>query len=180
MLLGARPSVLQWAGMALTIAGVVLVARSSEHFLSVPGYSRAHLRHTLLLAGGAALAYVVMVVAGQKAVPVYGDLHTLWLSRVVSLTTLLLAFALLMRRPRLRLRWWPAVVGQGSLETAGYFCLLAASGGAGDGIAAVAASTFGAVTTLLARWLLKEPVSRGQWLGIGLVVLGVGGLSAAG
>jgi drug/metabolite transporter (DMT)-like permease len=44
----------------------------------------------------------------------------------------------------------------------------------------VAASTFGAVTTLLARFILKEPVSGPQWLGIALIVVGVGALSATG
>lgn len=179
--LGERPGTVQWLGMALTVVGVVMVARSSEHFLSVPGYSRTHLRRTLLMSGAAALAYVVLVVAGQKAVPIYGDLHTLWLSRLVSLATLLLLFVLILRkRPRLPRAWMPVVVGQGTAESAGYFCLLAASGGPGDSIAAVAASTFGAITTLLARFVLKEMISAFQWLGIAFIVLGVAALSLAG
>ena len=178
--LGARPSALEWAGMAVTVAGVVLVARSTDHFLAQPGYSRRHLRRTLWMATGAALCYVLVVVAGQRAVPIYGDLDTLWLGRLLSLASLLALFAVLRRAPRVPRAWWPVVGAQGLMDTGGYLCLFAASGGPGDGVAAVAASTFGAVTTLLARFVLNETVSGPQWCGIALIVAGVGTLSASG
>jgi drug/metabolite transporter (DMT)-like permease len=42
----------------------------------------------------------------------------------------------------------------------------------------VVASSFAAVTVLLARFVLKEPMSLAQWAGIAIIVVGVGALSA--
>jgi uncharacterized membrane protein len=42
----------------------------------------------------------------------------------------------------------------------------------------VVASSFAAVTVLLARFILKEPMSLAQWVGIVMIVIGVGALSA--
>jgi drug/metabolite transporter (DMT)-like permease len=69
------------------------------------------------------------------------------------------------------------VSAQGVLDAAGYLFLFAGSGGAHAEIAAVTSSTFGAVTTLLARFILREAISVRQWLGIVLVFLGVAALS---
>ena len=72
---------------------------------------------------------------------------------------------------------WP-VAAQGMLDGGGYLALFAAAHGPGSVIAAVVASSFAALTVVLARVLLKEPMTVAQWVGIILIVAGVGVLSA--
>ena len=72
---------------------------------------------------------------------------------------------------------WP-VAAQGTLDGVAYLALFAAAHGPGSVIAAVVASSFAAVTVVLARVVLKEPMSWAQWAGIALIVAGVGVLSA--
>jgi drug/metabolite transporter (DMT)-like permease len=72
---------------------------------------------------------------------------------------------------------WP-VAAQGTLDGGAYLALFAAAHGPGSVIAAVVASSFAAVTVVLARVVLKEPMSSAQWAGIALIVAGVGVLSA--
>jgi drug/metabolite transporter (DMT)-like permease len=177
--LGARPSLVQWAAIAGTMLGVLVVAASAGHFdTERSATSRRYLTGTIAIAFSAALACSVLFAAGQAAVPTYGELQTLWVGRLVGLATILLLFAAQRRRPALPLRVWPMVAAQGVLDAAGYLFLFAGSTGEGAEIAAVTSSTFGAVTTLLARFILREAVSLRQWLGIALVFVSVAVLSA--
>lgn len=173
VLLGAEPSVLQWCGMAVTLAGVITVARFAHEEPEFADAEPAHLRKTIWIAVGAALAYTVLVSAGQHAVPVLGDFHTLWYSRWISLVTLLLFFLARREAPRLPVRWWPFLLAQGLCDGGGYLALLIGSGGAGAELAAVTSSTFGAVTVLLAWAILREHITFMQWLGIAAVFAGV-------
>jgi uncharacterized membrane protein len=173
---GARPTLPQWLAMAVTLIGVAIVARATDSFVS-QDVSRRDLRATVLISVASAGAFAVGVFTAQLAVPLYGELQTTWLSRLTSLAALLLLFVG-RGRPRLPPRWWPAVTSQGCFDTGGYLALYAGSHGTGSEIAAVTASAFGAVTTLLAWFLLRERIGWPQWLGIAMVFAGVGVLSA--
>lgn len=179
VLMGVRPGAIQWLAMAATVLGVVFVARSTAHFEGSGGHDRRELRITVIIAFASSLAYAVLVIAAQRAVPIYGELQTLWLGRLFSLAALLLFFVARRERPRMTVRWLPLVIIQGLLDAAGYFFLFAGSDGEGAEIAAVTASTFGVVTVLLARFVLREAVSSMQWAGIALVAMGVGVLLLA-
>jgi drug/metabolite transporter (DMT)-like permease len=74
----------------------------------------------------------------------------------------------------------PVLTAQGALDTAGYLFLLLGSAGTHPEIAAVAGSTFGAVTTLLAWLVLRERINLVQGFGIALVFVCVGVLTAQG
>lgn len=106
----------------------------------------------------------------------YGNLQTTWGSRLVSLVGLALLFAITRERPHLSGRYAPLLVVQGTLDTGGYVALLTASYAEGAELA-VAASPFGAVTTILARVFLHERISGLQLAGIVLVFVGVAALS---
>ncbi len=175
---GARPTALQWGGMALTLIGVVIVARCADNFEVDGRIARGNLRTTLVIALVSSLAFAVAVFVAQRAVPVYGPLQTLWATRLVSLVAVCALFAGRRRPPAVPARWWPIVAMQGMLDSGGYLALYAGSVGASSEIAAVTASAFGAVTTLLARLLLREPMSLLQWLGIAVIFTGVAILSA--
>ncbi len=177
--LGAAPSPLQWIAMAATIGGVVIVAKAAGEARVRSPVLAAELRMTLLLAGGACLAHAVMVVSGQAAVAHYGELQTLWLGRLIGLAALGLTFLLRRRAPRIPLRWVPLVAAQGVLDAAGYMILFAGSQGVGREIAAVTASAFGAVTTILARVVLREAMSGIQWVGVAVIFLSIAVLSGS-
>jgi len=176
--LGSRPSALQWVAMAATLVGVLVVAACARQFEAPGVVSRRDLRVTVSIAVAAAVAYAVLVSAGQAAVPIYGELQTLWLGRLVSLGSIALLFVARRDRPTLPWRWWPVLLGQGLLDAAGYLFLFAGSHGSNPEIAAVAGSTFGAVTTLLARFVLREAIGALQWGGVVLVFAGVAVLAA--
>ena len=173
VVLGARPSAVQWAAMAAIMLGVVIVARAAEGVEDHLRLGVAALRKTVLIALGGALAAAITVIAGQAAVPVYGELQTTWASRLVSLACLLLLFLLRRRAPKVTRNWLPVVAFQGLADSGGYIFLLAGSQGEGAALAAIVGSAFGVVTVLLARVFLREAMSAGQWAGIVLVFTGV-------
>lgn len=175
VVLGARPGLIQWVAMAVVIAGVLIVAAS---FASHPEYSREQLRRTIWIALASSLAFAVTVAAAQHATPIYGELQTVWMARWISLFATALFLAWKRKAPRLPIRWWPLLAVQGLLDGGAYVALLAGSHGAGSEIAVVVASSFSAVTVVLARLILREEMTWTQWGGIGLMMGGVGVLSA--
>ncbi len=180
VVMGSRPDAVQWGAMVVILAGAVVIAGCAWR-LEGPGLAtRRDLRLTVIIAGCSSLAYAVLISAGQAAVPIYGELQTLWVGRVISFAAIVLLFAVRAERPRLVARWWPLLAAQGLLDAGGFLFLFLGSYGAHPEIAAVAASTFGAVTTLLARVVLRETISAPQWCGIMLVFVGVALLSAHG
>jgi drug/metabolite transporter (DMT)-like permease len=179
VLTGFRPSLAQWCAMAVTLIGVIVVARAGGHFSESGRFSSAAMRQATLAAVGACLTFAVGVVAGQQAVPDQGELGTLWLSRVTALLVLVAVLAARRERPALPLRWLPLLTAQGLLDGGAYLAIFAGAAGDGAAIVAVVSSAFGVVTTLLGRLFLDERVTTVQWLGIALVFGGVAVLSGA-
>ncbi|MEX2648752.1 MAG: EamA family transporter [Alphaproteobacteria bacterium] len=177
--LGERPSTVQWLAMAGTLAGSVVGACAAEASGAARG-DRRELVVTIGIAVASSVFYAVAVGAGQAAVPRFGALPSLWIGRAVSLVTLLALFTWWRERPRVERHWLPALGAQGALDTVGYLFLFLGSAGAHPEIAAVAGSTFGAVTTLLAWLVLRERIGRAQGAGIVLVFVCVGVLAAQG
>jgi drug/metabolite transporter (DMT)-like permease len=179
VVLGARPSAIQWAAMAVTVLGAVVIARQVERFERSDHADHAALRTTVLIACAACLAYAVLVSSGQAAVLHFGDIQTIWMSRLISLVAIAVLFAARRERPHVPRSWWPFLLIQGVLDAGGYLALFLGSHGTGAEIAAVTASTFGAVTTILARVVLKESIGPMQWFGIFMIFAGVAVLSAS-
>ncbi len=177
---GNQLAPLQIFAIAGTVAGATIVARyaNAEATVETDNGASNDVRMTILIALGSSVAYAVLIVAGQAASDVHGQTHTLWMGRLVSLAFLLLLFGLRQRRPVIPMRWWPFLCIQGLLDAGGYIALLTGSFGPGKEVVTVVAATFGAVTVLLARVVLKEPISLPQWLGIILIVGGVAVLSS--
>lgn len=182
---GFFPSALTWAAMGWTIVGTVLVAYGASEPVE-NGERRgkaiaaaAGLKATILVATLSSCAYAVLVVSGQAASPIYGEWHTLWYGRTISLITLMLFFALARKRPHVPLRWWPFIAVQGLLDAGGYMALFAGSTDESREIVTIIASTFGAVAVLLARVILKERIVPLQWFGLLLVFSGVVVLSTS-
>ena len=175
--LGGRPSALDWVALATVLLGVFVVARAGEAGAeeSMPP---AEVRKTALIALGACLIFAVTVSAAQAAGEIYGEMQTVWIARWIALfgcAIFLTARRLPLKLPR---RWWPLLLLQGVLDGSAYLTLVAAGAGTGGAIAIAVASTFCAVTVILARIVLKEAVTWRQWGGVVMIVCGVAVLSA--
>jgi drug/metabolite transporter (DMT)-like permease len=176
-LAGEAPTALQWLAMAAAILGAVVVGAAGER---AAGRDRRHLAGSIAVAVVACLAYAVWAVIGQAAGRAYGPDAALWATRLVSLGSILVLFALARERPRLPRPWWPWLAAQGVLDSAGIFFFYGGGRTEDPAVAAVVASTFGAVTTLLAWALFRERVIALQWAGIVLVFASVAVLAGQG
>ena len=177
VLMGARPSPIQWTAMIAVIAGGILIARSLGR--EDESADAAHNRTTLLIAVSACLAYVTVVLTAQAATPLIGTLQTMWIGRLTGLAGI--GAVLLVQRARLAVpREWLGFIGlQGGLDSMGYFAFLAGAKSAAPYVAMVIASTFSVVTVLLARLILREPISKMQWAAIALIAGGAAVLTAS-
>ena len=177
LLLGLRPTPVVWAAMAAVMVGVLIVAASARHYERRGDYTRAQLRATVIMSLAASFMFAVTVAAGQEAGAIYGDVQAVFLGRWISLGCCALLLAVRRELPYIPLRWWPALGAQGVLDGSALVAILAASQGAGSAVTAVLASTFSAVTVVLARIFIREAMSWGQWLGIAIILLGIATLS---
>jgi drug/metabolite transporter (DMT)-like permease len=174
---GTRPALVQWLAIAATMVGVAIVARTAEAEEHGSAAAGGTLRSTVLIALGAALAFALALISVQYAVPVFGNVQTLWSSRLVSLALLLMLFTVRRNAPVAPARWWPLLVLQGLLDAGGYVLLYEGSAAEDAELAAVASSAFGAVTTVMAWVFLRERIGLAQWGGIVLIFAGVAVLS---
>lgn len=177
VLMGVRPSAMQWAAMIIIIAGGIVIARSAVPETGTPDAETN--RTTLLIAFSACLAYVAIVLTAQAATPLIGAFQTMWIGRWTGLV--LLGAVLLLQRAPLRVpsEWLPFMGLQGGLDTLGYLTFLAGSNSAAPHVTMVLASAFSVVTVLLARLILHEPVSKMQWTAIALIAAGAAVLSVS-
>jgi drug/metabolite transporter (DMT)-like permease len=201
VVLGSRPSWMQWLGTAVTLLGVVIVARGGIEAAPVgdeteipvpaatpgaPAISRAAAIQSRIVpskgrtvAGAAvsAVAWAFMISATQKVAPVVGNVETIWLPRLVAFGLLAVVVGLRWGRGRPRPsipgRWWPVIAAQAGLDVVGYYTLYAAATGPNPEIAAMASSAYYVVTVLLGRIFLRERIGLTQAAGIGLVFAGV-------
>ena len=177
LLLGTPPNPAQWAAALLVMTGVIIVARSSAHYEDEALYSRAHLSKSIMLALGSSLLFGLTVAAGQEAGARLGEIQAVFVGRWVAVAGCLVIFAWQQNSPAVPFRWWPVLVFQGLLDGGAYLALLAGSQGAGSALTAVVASTFSAITVVLARVILRESMSWLQWGGIVAILSGVAMLS---
>jgi len=174
---GARPSALQWLAILGVMAGVLIVARSGGRYEMTGELPPGKLKILLGLAFLASACFAVALTAGQAAVPIFGDVQTVWLARLFGLATIGALY--LWRSPGapLPLRWLPLLGLMGCLDVAALGTITAAGNLPDPAFATVVSSAFGAVTVLLARAFLKEPIAPSQLAGMVLIFGGVGALA---
>ncbi|WP_045836249.1 DMT family transporter [Hyphomicrobium sp. 99] len=177
--MGLRPTVYQWVAMAVIIFGGILIARSAEGHPQFAKTDGKELRKTIAIALGACLAYVVLVTTGQASAQRIGEPQTLWLGRLSGFLLVGIILAAQRRSIAIPRSWIPFVGAQGLLDTIGYMAFLAGSTTASPHITMVVASTFSVVTVVLARFILKEPVSNQQWLAVAMIAVGTAVLSGS-
>ena len=175
VLMGVRPSAVEWGAMAIVIVGGVLISRHAISEVE-PSEAKAN-RTTLLIALGACLAYVAIVLTAQAATPIIGELETMWIGRWSGLAFIALVLVIQGVRLQVPLTWWPFVGLQGGLDSLGYLAFLAGANTAAPHVTMVVASAFSVVTVLLAWVIIKEQITPMQWAAIALIALGTAVLS---
>jgi drug/metabolite transporter (DMT)-like permease len=174
-LVGVRPSAIQWFAMGLVLLGVTVVAACAELELPADEEKGDHgeITRTIIIALASSLSFALTFMALQEAMPVYGEMQTIWMARWVSVLAIACLFLIKHEKPAIPLRWWPMVGVQGVLDGMAFVALLLGSQGLGAQITLVIASCFSAITVILARIFLKELMTWYQWGGIILIISGV-------
>ena len=179
---GARPEPIHWGAMAATLGGIWLVALAVSRIEGGdrPEYAPAVLRRSVLMAIGAAFFFAVALLAADEAIERYGLPLTLLSGRLVGALVMAAAFLVMRRVPRMPVSAWPLIVALALVDTLGYVFVYAGLAQENGEFAIVTSSAYSVVTILLARIFLREQVVPLQWLGVAIVIAGIGTLSATG
>jgi drug/metabolite transporter (DMT)-like permease len=175
---GARPSLPQWLAIVAVIGGVLIVSRSGRSYEQSGDIAPGKLSLILALSFLASLGFATALMSGQAATPIFGEVETVWIARSFGLVTV--AGICLWKRtdcipPR---RWLPLLALMGALDVTALASVTAAGTLPDPAFATVVSSAFGAVTVVLARIFLREPISPIQLLGMVLIFAGVAGLAS--
>lgn len=166
LLMGERPSALEYAGMAVAAGGVVLVSRTrASRGTRAPGTAIA-------LAVLTAVLFGIMLVGLDQA----GDgalYSSAFVVRLASAAVLLVYFLATRRRLDVTAKTLPGLVSTGVLLTAATMLFLAAVNVGLLSVVSVLGSLSPLATTALAQVLLKERLGPWQWVGAGSVLAGV-------
>jgi uncharacterized membrane protein len=174
---GARPSPLQWLAVAAVLAGVMLVSRSGEIYEQSGYIPPGKLKTIVALALFASLGSAVAQTSGQAAAVELGEITAIWLARLSGLITIGAIYLMHHPRGKLPSRWLPLLGLMGGLDAGALAAILAAGNLPNPAFAVVVSSAFSAVTVILARVLLKEPIGQIQLLGMVLIFAGAAGLA---
>lgn len=170
---GAQVSPLQWLSIVAIIGGVSIVAALADQGTDdVPPKGP-----TILLAAIAAVGFAGTFALGQYAAETAGHMP-------VTLTTRITAIVLLVAGMALRkLPFWPGrralfmLAAMGIADGVALACVIAAGELPDAQYAAVAASSFGLLTIVLAWAILRERMTQTQWFGCALAFVGIGYLA---
>jgi len=179
---GARPEPIHWVAMAATLGGIWLVALAVSRIDAgdKPEYTPAVLRRAVLMAIGSAFFFAVALLAADEAIGRYGLPLTLLSGRIVGAVVLGGVFLAMRKAPRMPVRAWPLILLLAVADTLGYVFVYTGLSLENGEFAIVTSSAYSVVTILLARIILKEQVVPLQWLGVAIVIAGIGTLSATG
>jgi len=174
-LTGERLTLARAAGIALTLAGAILVVRGEKTPEKNGAESPQAKSKGLGWALCAALGFGVLFwLLGTRIVPATGPFATVWIIRMFGTFAALVILSvkqLPISPPEAKAGW--QVAGIGVLDTGAF--VLNNRGMQLDQVAVVSvlASLYGAVTVALAAIFLKEHISRWQWGGIVAIFAGI-------
>jgi drug/metabolite transporter (DMT)-like permease len=159
----------QWLAVGCVIMGVAIVGMLSDHSES-DGSQRAAIGWSLVGAGGFAIAFAV----GHLATQVGSELPVILVTRLTAATGAIILLALSSGAKIPERSAWPLLALMSLLDALALGIVIAAGNLYRPEFAAVAASTFGIITIILAWLFLKERMTGGQWFGVAVCFLGIG------
>jgi len=176
---GERLTAVRLLGLALAIAGAIVVARGEKtNEQASPAAGAVATARKGLGVGFALLSAVgfgvMFWLLGIRVVPILGGAPSVWVIRMTSFTLTVLVIVLTRRSLRpagLRSTSW--ILGIGILDTSAYVFNNYGMQHEQVSVVSVLASLYGAVTVALAALILREPVSRMQWVGIAAIFAGI-------
>jgi drug/metabolite transporter (DMT)-like permease len=178
-LTGERLTPLRLFGLALTIAGVVVVARGEQapndanpiDEQTQPAKKRLGVGWAIFAAAGFGVMFWLL---GLRVVPLLGSSPSVWIIRLTSVAATALVMLVARQSGALPLRRdTPWIFGVGLLDTSAYVFNNYGMLHEQTSVVSVLASLYGAVTVALAALLLREKVSPSQWLGIVAIFIGI-------
>jgi len=174
--LGSEPTLLQWISTLIVISGAVFVSISAESHQESLGLTKKQIKDSVIISFISSVMLALGLVFSQEASNTLNTLETVIYIRFFSLLGIAILILFTKSKIFLTKKSIPILFFQGILETTGYFCLVYAYAFDKVSIAVVISSGFGLVTVVLARFILKEKISKIQGSGIFLSFLGVVGL----
>ena len=180
LLSGERIHALRGSGLALTFVGMILAALTVAPDATHAADPQTHHAHTHV-SRGAALAIAASVGygfmfwwLGFHVVPLIGGGVSVWVIRGTTFCVLLLiGLPTGQARPLPRGSVWWLLFITGLTDTSAFVANNIGLGRGHVAVVSVLASLYGAVTVLLSRIFLREPMERTQCLGIALIFAGI-------
>jgi uncharacterized membrane protein len=174
LLNGLVPTPVEWVGLVLVLAGAVIVGASSADGGERRAIPPGKMFTALIAIIAANLGFASAVVLGQAAAVSMGEVETTFVSRFPAA---LLLLPLLRGDVRTQAAWPKgaavAVLAMAALDVGAMTAVNHAGHFPNKAFAAMGVSAYGGLAVLVAMIVLKERVSKGQWLGIALVVAGI-------
>ncbi|MBA2285569.1 MAG: DMT family transporter [Ktedonobacteraceae bacterium] len=179
LLSGERISQARGLGIIAALIGIALAATSFTPASTSPEETKTR-RHSLIGSGvGWALTASVMYgvdfwILGFHVAPELGGIAPVWFIRLTTICTVPLV-TLPMRqslRPPTGKIWW-LIMAIGLIDTVGFTALTLGVTTDQVSLISVLSSLFSAVTVLLAWLFLHEKLHWIQWLGVGIIFIGI-------
>ncbi|MFD4525254.1 GRP family sugar transporter [Streptomyces sp. NPDC058470] len=169
-LLGERPALPAWVGIAAVLPALWLVSQSSPNpDDKQQGTVSAGVTSALVASGGFGMQFLAMAQVGKDS-----GLWPVVLSRVVSVAVIAVVLGSYGAGWRLTGRPWAATVAAGALGTLAIVLYLEATRQQLMAIATVLSALYPAIPVLLALALLKERLNHRQATGLACAALAIG------
>lgn len=170
---GTPVTVDQWLAVLVVVLGVGMVST-----LSSTAESAGRRQHALGWALISAAGFAASFALGQAGGRLGAELPVLMITRAAALACVI-AFALAWRTGLLPgRRQLPLLIAMGALDALALGAVMSAAPLPHPEYAAVGASSFGIFTIILARFLLRETMTPGQWCGVLIAFSGIAYLGA--
>lgn len=166
---GSAISALQWGAVMVVVGGVALVVSGHDPVEDRTGRRRA-IQFSLFAAAGFALTFAL----SQAATRIGAELPVMFLTRLAALVAIGALLILRGQSWRLAQMAWRPLAVLGLLDTTALGLVISAGALPHPEFAAVSASLFGMFTVILARFILKEPMSARQWGAVAAIFCGIG------
>jgi drug/metabolite transporter (DMT)-like permease len=172
---GLYPSLLQYVAIAMILTGAVVVGRMGPDDGGLGTVAKGKIISMIFFCVMAVVCFAASVVLGQKTSAALGEIETTFLSRLPA-ALFILPFAF-MEKPaerKIASSAWLGIAAMAALDVTAVCGINYMGRLPGKEFGAMGISAYGAIAVLLAMIILKEKVSSWQWLGIAMIVFGVG------